>query len=348
MEIILVISIFTSVSVSFLCSLMESAFYAVPMTYVHEAAKSVSITGKLLFKFKEDMGKPIAAILILNTIANTLGASASGFAVGAIFGAKALLPFSIFYTLLILYFGEILPKLIGVTHSRFVARFFVIPLNLLIKILYPLIYTSLFISKRVKKNSKSEEISASEVLSIAEIGEKVGTIDNLEGAVIENIIELDKVLVKTIMTTRTVVVRFMEDLTLNEITPELDKLSFSRIPLYAQDEPDTLTCYVTQRDILKELIKGNKQKKLKEISRTIKTVPDLMKCDSLLLDMFNSKEHLYAVVDEYGGLTGIVTLEDVIEQIIGHEIIDEYDKVSDLRALARLLQFKKYKEQTIK
>ncbi len=96
MEIILVISIFTSVSVSFLCSLMESAFYAVPMTYVHEAAKSVSITGKLLFKFKEDMGTPIAAILILNTIANTLGASASGFAVGAIFGAKALLPFSIF------------------------------------------------------------------------------------------------------------------------------------------------------------------------------------------------------------------------------------------------------------
>ena len=162
------------------------------------------------------------------------------------------------------------------------------------------------------------------MLSIAEIGEKVGTIDNLEGAVIENIIELDKVLVKTIMTPRTVVVRFMEDLTLNEITPELDKLSFSRIPLYAQDEPDTLTCYVTQRDILKELIKGNKQKKLKEISRPIKTVPDLMKCDSLLLDMFNSKEHLYAVVDEYGGLTGIVTLEDVIEQIIGHEIIDEY------------------------
>ena len=340
---ILIFSVILSVSVSFLCSLMESAFYAVPMSYVHDGAKSNSISRKLLIKFKEDMGKPISAILILNTIANTLGASASGFAVGAIFGAKALLPFSICYTLLILYFGEILPKLIGVSHSRFVSRFFAIPLNILIKLLYPLIYTSQFVSKHIKKNSKSEEISAKEVLSIAEIGEKVGSIDNLEGAVIENIIELDKILIKTIMTPRTVVVRFMEDLSLNDITAELDKLSFSRIPLYSQDEPDTLTSYVTQRDILKELIKGNKQKKLKEISRPIKTVPDLMKCDSLLLDMFNSKEHLYSVVDEYGCLTGIVTLEDVIEQIIGHEIIDEYDKVSDLRALARLLSFKKYK-----
>lgn len=324
---------------------MESAFYALPTPFILEEDKKGNITGKLLKRFKDDMGKPIAAILILNTVTNTSGASVAGYAVGKLYGANALLPFSVLYTLLILYFGEIIPKLIGVVHSKFVTKFFAIPLFILIKILSPLINISNFISNKIQSSKKSDEISAQEVLTIAEMGTKEGSLDNLEGAVIENIIELDTILVKSIMTPRTVVVRFMEDATLAEISPKLDKLAFSRIPLYSQKNPDTLTSYVTQRDILKELIKGNKLKKLKDISRPIKTIPDLMKCDSLLLDMFNSKEHLYAVVDEYGGLSGIITLEDIIEQIIGHEIVDEYDAVSDLRALAKLLRFKKCKEQ---
>ncbi|MGI6680895.1 MAG: CNNM domain-containing protein [Bdellovibrionota bacterium] len=344
---LLILTILISVSVSFTCSLIEAAFYSLPMTFVYEEAKKGSLSGKLLLKFKKDMGKPISAILILNTVANTTGASVSGWLVGELYGANALLPFSIFYTLLILYCSEIIPKLIGVANSRFATKLLAVPLNILIKILYPLIYISQFVSKKFQGNSKGEKIRAEEVLTIAEMGTKEGALDNLEGAVIENIIELDGVLVKTIMTPRTVVTRFMEDLTLDEIALELENLAFSRIPLYSSENPDKLTSYVTQRDILQELIKGNRNKKLKSIARPLKTVPDLMRCDALLLDMFNTKEHFYAAVDEYGGLSGIITLEDIIEQIIGHEIVDEYDAVSNLRALARLLRFKKCRENEL-
>ncbi len=343
--IILIITLIVSIGVSFLCSLMEAAFYAISMPYVQYEAKKGSKSGKLLLDFKEDMGKPISAILILNTVAHTAGASVAGWATGEVFGPNALLPFSVAYTLAILYLSEILPKLVGVVYSKTVAKFFAFPLLWLIKILSPLIHISDWLAKKIKSNHKEEEVSPEEMLSMAEIGTKEGSLDNLEGAVIENIIELDQILIRTVMTPRTVVVRFLETLTLNEISSRLNTLAFSRIPLYDQEEPDTLTGYVTQRDILLELVKGNKEKKLEELARPLKVVPDLMRCDSLLLDMFNSNEHLYSVVDEYGGLAGIITLEDVIEKIVGHEIVDEYDAVSNLRAVARLLRFKKCQEQ---
>ncbi len=345
--VILIIALIVSIGVSFLCSLMEAAFYAISTPYVQYEAKKGSKSGKLLLHFKEDMGKPISAILILNTVAHTCGASVAGWATGQLFGPNALVPFSIAYTLAVLYLSEILPKFIGVVYSKFIAKLFVIPLSWLVKILAPLIYVSDYMAKKIQSNHR-EEVSAEEVLSMAEMGTKEGSLDNLEGAVIENIIGLDQILVRTIMTPRTVVVRFLENSTLEEISSKLEKLAFSRIPLYNEAEPDILTGYVMQRDILLELINGNKNKTLKQLTRPLKSIPDLMRCDSLLLDMFKSNEHLYSVIDEYGGLAGIISLEDIIEKIIGHEIVDEYDAVSNLRAVARLLRFKKCQEQIAK
>ena len=215
-------------------------------------------------------------------------------------------------------------------------------MNILIKILYPLIYVADLISKKIKPE-KVSEVSVQEVLSMAEIGEEEGALDSLESSVIENIIGLDQILVGSVMTPRVVVQRFDEDKTLADIKPEMDYLAFTRIPLFSTNDPDELTSYVTQRDIFRELVHGHENKKLKEISRPLKTVPELMRCDKLLLDMFDTNEHLYSVVDEHGGLAGIITMEDIIEEIVGHEIVDEYDAVSNLRAFARLLRFKKWK-----
>ena len=339
---ILIISFLFSVGVSFLCSLMEAAFYAVSMPYVKSQADSGSKIGKLLLKFKNDMGEPVSAILILNTIANTIGAAVCGWTVGALYGPQNLAIFSIIYTLVILLFSEITPKLLGVTYAKYVVTIFAYPLNILIKILYPLIYISKLISRKIS-SEKTSEVSVQEVLSMAEIGEEEGALDSLETSVIENIIGLDQILVGSVMTPRVVVLRFDQDKTLADIKPEMDDLAFTRIPLFSVDDPDELTSYVTQRDIFREIVHGNENKKLKEISRPLKTVPELMRCDKLLLDMFDTNEHLYSVVDEHGGLAGIITMEDIIEEIVGHEIVDEYDAVSNLRAFARLLRFKKWK-----
>lgn len=339
---IFVAALVISIGTSFVCSLMEAAYYAVSISYVRSLAEKGSGVGKLLLKFKEGIGEPISAILILNTVAHTAGASVAGWAAADLFGPNALLPFSVIYTLAVLYLSEILPKLIGVMHAKVVVRIFAYPLNFLIKILYPLIWISNLMAQKIP-SGKGGEISTEEVLSMAELGEEEGALDSLESSVIENIIGLDQILVGAVMTPRVVVMRFNEALTLEQIKPEMDNLSYSRVPLYSEEDPDELTSYVTQRDIFRELVHGHNQKTLKEISRPLKTVPELMRCDKLLLEMFAEKEHLYSVVDEHGGLAGIITLEDIIEEIIGHEIVDEYDAVSNMRALARLLRFKKWR-----
>jgi len=344
MFIILISALVLSVSTSFLCSLMESAYYAVSLPYVKSLADSGSKLGGVLLKFKEDMSRPISAILILNTVANTIGASVSGWAVGEYFGSQYLFPFSIGYTLMILYCGEIIPKLLGVTYNKLVAKIFAYPLLFLSKILSPLIAVSHFVAK-LFKSKEGEEVSTAEVLSMAEMGEEDGALDSLESAVIENIIGLDQILVGGVMTPRVVVKRFDESLTIKEIKTELEDLSFTRIPLYSETDPDDLKSYVIQRDIFRAIVQGHEDKTLREISRPLRTVSELMRCDKLLLEMFDVNEHFYSVIDEHGGLAGIITIEDIIEEIVGHEIVDEYDAVSNLRAFARLLRFKKWRDR---
>ncbi len=341
MLVIFLVALVVSIGVSFFCSLMEAALYAVSLPYVKHRAESGHRAGKLLLQFKEDMGKPIAAILILNTVAHTAGASVAGWSVGELFGSAALLPFSIIYTLVVLYFSEILPKLIGVVQSKFVATAAAAPLAILIRLLFPLIWIADFFTRQIGP-SKDGMISAQEVSSMAEIGAEGGALDRLEGSVIVNIIALDKLLVRDVMTPRVVVLRCLESMTLAEAAQNMENWAFSRIPLYKEVDPECLTGYVTQRDVLWALVREGQEKPLKEVSRPLKTVPELMRCDKLLLDMIENKEHICSVVDEHGALAGIITLEDIIEKIVGHEIVDEYDRVSNLRGLARVLRQKKW------
>lgn len=336
MFVVLLIALSVSIGVSFLCSLMEAGLYAVSYPYVRSRAESGDRVGRILQRFKDDMGKPIAVILILNTVAHTAGAAVSGWAVGELYGSRMLLPFSIAYTLAVLYLSEILPKLIGVVYPKVVASAAAIPLVMLIRLLYPLIWISDLLTRKIHPGKKGQT-STQEVLSMAEMGIEEGALDRLEGSVIANIINLDRRLVREVMTPRVVVVRAPEGSLLAEVREMMESWAFSRIPLCSAENPDSLTGYVTQRDVLWELLRGNEERTLKEIARPLKIAPELLQCDKLLLQMLEQKEHIYAVVDEHGGLAGIITLEDILEEIVGHEIVDEYDSVSDMRGLARLL-----------
>ena len=337
METILVVSVCLSISISAFCSLMEAALYAVPVAHVKHLADSGSRKGRILQKLKDDIGKPIAAILILNTISNTAGAAVAGAAVASLFGEQGILLFSIFFTLAILYFSEIIPKQIGVAYAKSVSAFVALPLSILIRVFYPMILLSQRISAFLNRNINEPTISQEEFVSMAAIGTEEGVLDHMEGSVIKNVIGLDRLIVNDILTPRVVVVRWEETTKLKEVEQELHDLRHTRIPLYNEQSPDHMTEYVNQRDLYREIIKGNVEKTLKELSRPLYTVPEFMRVDKLLFEMFEKGEHISAVVDEHGGFAGVVTLEDIIEEIVGKEIVDEYDLVSDLRYYAQIL-----------
>ena len=335
---VLILSVLVSLGVSALCSLMEAALYAVPIGHVKHLSESGSRVGAILQRFKDDVGRPISAILILNTVSHTAGAAVAGAAAAELFGNEGMVIFSLIFTLLILYLSEIVPKVVGVVYCKRVAAIMAYPLSYLVLILAPLISVSQKIAEFIKPKEGAPQVSHQEMLSMADIGTEEGSLDLLEGSVIKNVIGLDQVLVRDVLTPRVVVFRKLETTKLSEISDELPEWNFSRVPIYAEDDSDHLTGYVIQRDIYRELLQGNLDLELRELARPIHTVPELMRVDLLMLEFFEKKEHICAVVDEHGGLAGLITLEDVIEEIVGREIVDEYDTISDLRTFAKILR----------
>ncbi len=306
-----------------------------PLAYVKHLADAGSGPGKLLYKLKTDINRPIAAILIMNTLANTAGAAFCGALVGQMYGESGVLIYSIGITLVILYLGEITPKVLGVAFNKFLAPLTSVPLTLLVKILYPMLKLSDFISTLLTRNKRKSGVSQEEVFYMAAMGIEQGTLDHFEGSVIMNVIGLDRLLVRDVLTPRVVVFRLCEDAKLGEIKDEIMNWKYSRVPLYATNDQEHLTRYVIQRDIFKDLVRGNVDVTLKELSRPLPVVPELMRVDKLLRQMFERKDHICSVVDEHGALAGIICLEDIIEEVVGKEIVDETDMVSDLRSYAK-------------
>ncbi|RME59133.1 MAG: HlyC/CorC family transporter [Candidatus Dadabacteria bacterium] len=337
---LLISAVVVTLGVSAFCSLMEAAVYAVPLAYVKHLAERGSKKGKILLEFKKDISKPIAAILILNTIANTGGASLAGWAGANIFSGWGLTLFSAAFVLSILYFSEIMPKVVGVVYSRQVAPLIAFPLAVIIKVLSPFIYLTQFVSRMLEQDEKAT-VSLHEILAMIKHSREEGVLDQFEGSVIVNVVGLDKLLVRDVLTPRVVVFRLPECMTMREAKEKIIDCEFTRIPLHPKENPDQLNSYVIQRDIYKELVKGNYDLTLKDISRPLMVTTELARVDKLLMEMFEKREHICTVIDEHGSLAGIITLEDIIEEIVGREIVDEYDSVEDLRAFAKVLRFLK-------
>ena len=257
MLILLLSVIVLSLGLSFLCSLMEAALLTVPLSYVKAKADQASRTAQILLKWKNDISEPISAILILNTISHTVGATVSGAMVDNIYGDKALALFSVIFTLLILYLSEIIPKQIGAIYHKPLSLLFVKPLNWLIKAFYPLIQTTNWASSWIGGKTKEPGVSVQELLSMAKMGEKENVIDPLESSVISNVIQLENIMVRDIATPRSVVIKAPESMKLEEILDKIDQWNPTRIPLMDDDDPDRVVGYVHQRDLLLNLMKGN-------------------------------------------------------------------------------------------
>lgn len=284
-------------------------------------------------KLKEDSDRSIAAILSLNTLANTMGAAAVGAQVVEVFGNEYFGLASISLTLLILVFSEIIPKTIGSNYWRTLAS----PLSWLVQatiyITYPFVVISEKLTKLISKK-KAQTVSREEIVVLTNIGEREGVFESNESKIITNLIRLKQTKIRSIMTPRTVVLAAQEDITLEEFFNNKEFLRYSRIPIY-KDTIDDITGFVLKSDILLHLANDKKGIKLKDIRRSIIVCYENTTIPKFYDLMVTKKELIALVIDEYGGLEGIATMEDVLETILGLEITDESDVLIDMQLYAK-------------
>jgi len=345
---LLIIFFVLSVGVSFICSILESVLLSVNMSYVAVLEKERPTVGKLLKLHKENINKSIASILILNTIANTLGAAAVGAQAAIIFGNDAVVYVSIILTFAILFLSEIIPKTIGAIYWKNLAPVAAHIIRLFIWITYPIILTTLFVTNKISNgkmdaNSQTKE----ELLESMLISEDEGVIDEKESDVIENILNLDNIKIGEILTPRSVVFALDEKMTIKEIieTKE-DIFKFSRIPVFHDSIEDVVGIVMTKR-IFHQALKDDSVT-LGSIKKAVFSINENIPV-SKALDLFIAKkDHMFLVMDNYDQTEGIVTLEDCVETILGVEIVDESDSTVDMRELAKLKMKQKRKEQDSK
>ena len=321
-----------AVIISALCSIIEAVLYSVPQSQVEVMARSGKRSGITLKKLKKNIQQPITAILTLNTIANTMGAAVAGASAAVVFGEENLVWFSVFFTLSILLFSEILPKTAGVAYAKNLAVWIALPLNGLIS---PLIWLCQVVTHLIPKQEKEPLISIEEIQAVAILGRQSGEIEPQQEKVIANILKLQNKTVRQVMTPRTVVFSLNEHLSIKQALKLKEQWSrHSRVPVYDKDQDD-IVGVVLSRSVLLSLSEGRQDQKLSDLMQPVHFVPEAAPLNKILMEFFEHRIHLFVVVDEYGSVTGVISLEDIIEEIVGREIIDESDTAGNLREYAR-------------
>lgn len=330
----LILAVAAAILISFSCSLAEAALYAVPWAAIEQLRNAGRKSGKLLFKMRSEVDKPIAAILTLNTVANTAGSTIAGAAFLAVYGSEYMAVFAAIFTILVLAFGEIVPKTLGVAHSVFVARILARPLNFMIICLTPLLWCTSLLTRLLSPSGGGPQVSEDDIRAMTSLSRQAGRIQPYEEDFVRNALSLDQKRVYEIMTPRTVVFSLQADITVGEAYRDPRIWHFSRIPVYGENNEDLVG--LVERRALGQCFRDNKQDlPLSAIMRPLHFVQETQTLDLLLRELLKARVHLFAVIDEYGGLAGVVSLEDVLEEMLGSEIMDESDNVADLRALAR-------------
>lgn len=330
----LILAVSVSVVVSALCSLLEAVLYSTRMVTLEAAAIHGNRVALIMRALKLKVDRPLAAILILNTAANTAGAALSGWAAAEVWGAGSLWVFSACFTLAILIFSEIIPKTVGAVYWRSLWGPSVYPLRVMVAGLRPIIWLTRMVTGLVTRGREmSVKISEEEILAAARLGAKGGQISSLEADLINNIIGLEELSAADIMTPRTVMLSVDGSRRIGQVQPEARAWDHTRVPVYS-GRPDEVVGYVLKDDI--GLVEGPAlERPVASLAKPVRFLPPSTNALLLLSGFLRRREHLALVVDEYGGIMGLVTLEDVIESLVGSEIVDETDQDEDLQEVAR-------------
>lgn len=328
---------------SFLCSIAEAVMLSVTMPHIALMEQKHQSSGAILRRLKAQIGRPLAAILTLNTIAHTVGAAGAGAQATVVFGDAYVGVASAVLTLLILVFSEIIPKTIGARYWRELAPITAHGLRLLIYLLYPFVKLSELLTGSMTHGPTLNGFSRSEFAAMADLSTREGQLALQESTILKNLLMMRKTQVKDAMTPRTVVFSLPEAMRVEEFFHKHNSSPFSRIPIY-NEHPDRINGFVLRSDLLLAQARGNSANLLKNYIRPISLVHETLSL-SLAFDKFiQLRAHILLVIDEYGGMKGILTLEDVLETLLGMEIVDERDKTVDMQQLARKLWQKRAKE----
>lgn len=321
--------------ISFLCSIMEAVLLSTPVTYlkVNENTKKKGLIR--LIGYKHNVEKPLSAILSLNTVAHTVGAAGVGAQAVDVFGEEYFGIVSAVLTILILIVTEIFPKTIGAKYWRNLTGFVGNILYFTVIITYPLVLLSAFFTKLISKKVDDEQTTSREEISaLAAIGTEEGIFLEKENKIIQNLIKLKNIKVSAIRTPRPVVVIANENMSLKEFLQKKEYLKFSRIPVYSENT-DNILGYVLRQKVFEKLAEDQDNLKLKDIKKEIIITPETKPVFSLWEQLLEKKEHIALVVDEYGGMDGVVTMEDIIETLLGFEIVDEKDTITNMQEFAK-------------
>jgi len=330
----LIFTVLIVILISANCSLFEAVLYSVPVSHVEGLAEQGKRTGHILRRLRRRVDEPISAVLTLNTIANTAGAAVAGAMAAKALGTGNVVVFSAVFTVLILLFAEVIPKTAGVVYSRGLSSFVAGPLQVLVWVLKPAVWLIGLITRAVAGKRAPDQVSGDEIMVMARLGLRKGVIDKDEALVIQNILSLEKKAVREVMTPRTVLFTLSGYLTVEDARRVDGILTHSRIPVYFKNNED-IGGIVYRLEIFAVEPERTAQVKIEQLIKPIHFVLDRSKLDHVLKLFFERGEHIFVVIDEYGGLSGIITLEDVLEEILGKEIVDEFDEVADMRKLAR-------------
>lgn len=327
-----------SIVTSFVCSLWEAVLLSISPSYMQIQLNEGSVIGRKLAAFKDNIDRPLAAILSLNTVAHTAGAIGVGTQATKIWGEAnpivtgLLVP--VVMTLAILLLSEILPKTIGAQNWRALAPFTVRSLDIAVKVLAPAIWICQLVTRLFNKGEKKTIFSRSDFLAMAQIGTSEGELDDVEAVFIRNLMNFRKIKTRDIMTPRTVVVTAPGTATFREFYDMQEELVQSRIPIRGADSTE-LKGYVLKDVVLEHMVEGEVDRPLVSIMRPITTVSENYGIFELFNDLMRTHEHIANVVDSYGSTVGIVTMEDIVETLLGAEIVDESDQIHDMRDYAK-------------
>lgn len=331
----LILAVVLATGVSFLCSITEAAFYSFPMSRIEQLRKQGKKAGDILADLRRDVEKPITAVLTFNTAANTAGAAVAGAVAVKVFGEDSLGWFTAGFTLLLLIFGEIVPKTLGVAHARQLAPFLAKPLKWMIFACLPVIWLLGSLVRYLRKKNKTPDADEDDIRALVSLTRQQGILKPYEESAIKSILALDSKRVAEIMTPRTVVFSLPAELTVAEAMAEHRAWPHTRVPVYESDDSEDIVGVVYRRQVFEAVADDHGELTLGDLMKPVRFVMENLTLDKALRSFLESRTHLFVVLDEYGGMAGVVTLEDVLEELLGSEIVDETDEVVDMRELAR-------------
>lgn len=343
---LLIVYVAIALLFSFLCSISEAVLLSVTRAHISVLEQEGSTSGSMLRVLKDDINKPLAAILTLNTIAHTVGAVGAGAQAIVVFGDAWVGIVSAALTLMILIFSEIIPKTLGATYWRALAAPTAHGLKFLMWLLYPFVMLSEFLTRGLSRGKEVEGFSRKEFAAMADLGEKEGQLEERESRILKNMFMLHEMKVTDVMTPRPVVFSLPESLTVFEYFENHYDSRFSRIPIYSEND-EMFTGFVLKNDLLLAQARNNTDNTLETYRRELHALSDTTSLSDAFDEVLHQRAHIMVIIDEYGGMEGVITMEDILETLLGLEIMDESDKAADMQQYARRMWKKRVQEMGI-